>query len=324
VPSNNQNTGINRTKPDRWKADIIQSVDMYNDWFMKFAPSAYRETRIKTTQDVESTLTMTANLKDVSAAVLRRYPGVLPTLRMSTCPPLAVDRLIGLAGVSKNLVGCMEGGTIPARMNPGALEADLNKIGTIIERMADPDIFVWLGRDTPATETEIHRAATIVADRLCGAVANPIIRNAQEKRQLAAIGAWLEARGYQPLPPKTKFDAMPPGTYSFRLNVQVKLEGTGATINIPVDVVVMPRTAKAGELPLLIEAKSAGDFTNVNKRRKEEAIKMSQLRVTYGERVRFILFLCGYFDSPYLGYEAAEGIDWVWEHRIDELAEFGV
>lgn len=38
----------------------------------------------------------------------------------------------------------------------------------------------------------------------------------------------------------------------------------------------------------------------------------------------FILFLCGYFDSGYLGYEAAEGIDWVWEHRIDDLAEFGL
>jgi hypothetical protein len=31
------------------------------------------------------------------------------------------------------------------------------------------------------------------------------------------------------------------------------------------------------------------------------------------------LFLCGYFDSGYLGYEAAEGIDWVWEHRISDL-----
>ena len=36
----------------------------------------------------------------------------------------------------------------------------------------------------------------------------------------------------------------------------------------------------------------------------------------------FGLFLCGYFDSGYLGYEAAEGIDWVWEHRIDDLAKF--
>jgi type II restriction enzyme len=282
VPSDENKQGVNRTKPDRWKADIVESVDMYNDWFMKFAPSAYRETRIKTTRDVESTLIKTANLTDVSAALLRREPGVLPTLRMSTCPPLAVDRLIGLAGVAKNLVGCMEAGTITPRMEPAILEKDLTKIGDIIERMADPDIFVWLGRTEAAAEPEIHRAATIVADRLCGAIANPIIRNAQEKRQLAAIGAWLRARGYQPLPPKTKFDAMPPGTFSFRLNVPVKLEGLATTTTLPVDVVVMPKNAKAREMPLLIEAKSAGDFTNVNKRRKEEATKMNQLRATYG------------------------------------------
>jgi hypothetical protein len=74
----------------------------------------------------------------------------------------------------------------------------------------------------------------------------------------------------------------------------------------------------------LVEAKSAGDFTNTNKRRKEEAIKVAQLRTTYGNTIRFVLFLCGYFDSGYLGYEAAEGIDWVWEHRIDDLEELGV
>ena len=75
---------------------------------------------------------------------------------------------------------------------------------------------------------------------------------------------------------------------------------------------------------MLIEAKSAGDFTNVNKRRKEEAAKMNQLRRTYGQNVRYTLFLCGYFDSGYLGYEAAEGIDWVWEHRINDFGEFGL
>jgi len=25
-----------------------------------------------------------------------------------------------------------------------------------------------------------------------------------------------------------------------------------------------------------------------------------------------------------LGYEAAEGIDWVWEHRIDDLVKLGL
>ena len=116
---------------------------------------------------------------------------------------------------------------------------------------------------------------------------------------------------------------MPPGTFAFRLNVPVK-RGDGKQVNIPVDAVVMPKTTRRGELPLLIEAKSAGDFTNVNKRRKEEATKMAQLRRTFTTRVRYVLFLCGYFDSGYLGYEAAEGIDWVWEHRIDDLRKFGL
>jgi type II restriction enzyme len=77
-------------------------------------------------------------------------------------------------------------------------------------------------------------------------------------------------------------------------------------------------------LPILIEAKSAGDFTNVNKRRKEEATKINQLKTTFDEGVVFALFLCGYFDAGYLGYEAAEGIDWIWEHRIGDLDQLGI
>ena len=316
---------INRDKPDRWKQEVAQSVDMYNVWFLRFAPQAHRMTRDRATKDVETTLQATDNLRDVSVALLKANPGVLPTLRMSTCPPLAVDRLIGFAGVSKNLVRVMEKqGKLPARMPAHELDRDLGRIAETIEKMADPDIFAWLGRGGDPGEQELYRAATIVADRLCGAVANPIIRNAQERRQLAVMDGWLTGIGYTVAVEGTAFDDMQPGTFSFRLNVPVNQEGTGRSINIPVDAVVMPKGAGSGELPLLIEAKSAGDFTNVNKRRKEEVVKMSQLRRTYGSDVRFILFLCGYFDSGYLGYEAAEGIDWVWEHRIDDLREFGL
>jgi hypothetical protein len=318
---------VNLDKPQEWKNDIAQSVDMYNDWFMKFAPQAFRTTRIQTTKDVEAALHATDNLKNIQPAMLRKHPEILPTLRMSTCPPLAVDRLIGLAGASPSMIKRMEGEkSLPVRMSVAEVDLELGKIATIIEKMADPDIFVWLSRPELATEVEIHRAATIVADRLCGAVANPIIRNAQEKRQLAAIKAWLEARQYRQLPggEGTRFDAMPPGTFSFRMNVPVKLEGGVQSVNIPVDAVIMPKKARAGVFPVFFEAKSAGDFTNTNKRRKEEAVKMAQLRSTYGNKVQFNLFLCGYFDSGYLGYEAAEGIDWVWEHRMDDLAQFGI
>ena len=346
---------VNLDKPLNWKADVAKSVDMYNDWFMNFAPSAFRTTRIQTTRDVEATLRKTGNLTNIKPAMLRAHPEILPTLRMSTCPPLAVDRLIGLAGVSSSMVKRMEDQKkLPVRMRPSQIDAELAKITGIIERLADSDIFVWLGRDTPATKVEIHRSATIVADRLCGAVANPIIRNAQEKRQLEGIKTWLEARGYKELPSGAgiKFDAMLPGTFSFRLNVPVMLnvdalpaaldddeprlieldeevlvvetKGKKSSVNIPIDAVIMPKSAKTGDFPLFFEAKSAGDFTNTNKRRKEEAKKVGQLHSNYGAAIRFNLFLCGYFDSGYLGYEAADGIDWVWEHRIDDLALFGL
>lgn len=214
-------------------------------------------------------------------------------------------------------------GVLPPRSAVENVDMELEKIGVIVEKMADPDIFVWLARGDTPTEAEMHRAATIVADRLCGAVANPIIRNAQEKRQLTAIKAWLENRGYTQAAPSTRFNAMKPGTFSFRMNVPVKRDEVSTT-NIPIDAVIKPKRSPAGELPLFFEAKSAGDFTNTNKRRKEEAQKMTQLRAAYKDTVRFNLFLCGYFDSGYLGYEAAEGIDWVWEHRIDDLAKFGI
>ena len=169
---------VNRDKPGKWKADIARSVDTYNDWFMKFAPKAFRETRIQTTRDVEEALRSTGNLTNIAPATMRTHPEILPTLRMSTCPPLAVDRLIGLASVSPNFVKCMEiDKKLPAKTSIKDADAELARIAAIIGKMADPDIFVWLSRKgEAATDTEIHRAATIVADQLCGAVANPIIR----------------------------------------------------------------------------------------------------------------------------------------------------
>ena len=292
---------INRDKPDLWKKDILQSVDLYNSWFMEFAPKAFRDTRITTANSVERALVDTKYLRDISVDLLKNHPEVLPILRMSTCPPIARDRLIGLAGVTKSLVENMEDTVNPRvspRMPAERLYDELLKIVHTINRMADPDIFVWLSEMREPTEQEIQRSATVVADRLCGAVADPIIRNAQEKRQLAAITRFLQDRGYTEASAGTKYNEMVAGTFSFHTNVPVLVAvGVEDRINIPVDVVILPNSAHDG------------DFTNVNKRRKEEAAKMQQLKNTYGDMVSYSLFLCGYFDSGYLGYEAAEGID---------------
>ncbi len=291
-------------------------------------PQSLPRHQLKVTQDVEATLRATENLRNIRPEILRANPGALPTLRMCTCPPLARDRLIGLAKLSKNLVERMEkDGKVPPGLSEKQLDAEFKSIGTIIRKLADRDILTWLETAGTPTRAQLHRASTIVADRLCGATADPIIRNEQESRQLRAIAAWLDARGYKRAAAGSaiRFNTMTPGTYAFRVNVPVTLTKAPAkTVNIPVDVAIMRKAARPADLPVCVEAKSAGDFTNVNKRRKEEAQKMNQLKATFGGKLTYVLFLCGYFDAGYLGYEASEGIDWIWEHRIDDFAGLGL
>lgn len=314
---------INADKPQRWKADIAASVDQFNRWFMEFAPQAFRSTRIKTTQSVKAALLATRDLRRLDPATLRANPGSLPTLRMCTAPPLAVDRLIGLSSVNRSLIARMEEGKLAPRMKEEMLLDHLGSVCRILSQLLDRDIFPWLEGTGAPTDHERERASTIIADRLCSAVANPIVRNAQEQRQLKQIGDWLEARGYRKLAPQAgkPIKQMTPGTYAWRVNLPV---GKSLKVNVPVDVVIQPKRPRRDRLPILIEAKSAGDFTNTNKRRKEEATKVHQLQAAYGAGVRYVLFLCGYFGADYLGYEAAEGIDWIWEHRIDDLSKLGL
>ncbi len=314
---------INADKPHLWKNDIAASVDQFNQWFIRFAPEAFRSTRVKTTEHVKAALIATRDLRSIDAATLRTNPGALPTLRMCTAPPLAVDRLVGLASASKSLIGSMEEGKLAARMKSELLDENLNKVCRVLAKLLDRDIFPWLDAAKDPTDHERDRASTIVADRLCSAVANPIVRNAQERRQLKLVGDWLDARGYrkQGHPTGTPLTDMEIGTYTFRMNLAV---GKALKVNIPVDVVIQPRKPRKDRLPILVEAKSAGDFTNTNKRRKEEATKIHQLQEAHGASVSFVLFLCGYFGSDYLGYEAAEGLDWVWEHRIEDFVKLGL
>ncbi len=151
-------TLINADKPQLWKTDIAASVDQFNQWFMIFAPEAFRSTRIKTTEHVKAALLATRDLRSIDAATLASNPSALPTLRMCTAPPLAVDRLIGLADASKNLVKSMEDGKLPLRMPRIKLNLELAKLCIIISRMLDRDIFPWLDAATDPTDLERDRA----------------------------------------------------------------------------------------------------------------------------------------------------------------------
>lgn len=217
---------INADKPHLWKADIIRSVDYYNDWFMRFAPDVYREQRARQASIVEHELKRIDYLRAITPIFLKEHPSVLPVLRMATAPPLARDRLIGLAYVSSNLVYSIEGkegrpSGIPPRMRGEQLMEELGRICDVVKELADVDLFSWLASSREPSTEESYRAATILADRLCGSIADPIIRNAQEKRQVAAIRNWLEAQGYSYFHSSLVADItqISPGSYTFIYNV---------------------------------------------------------------------------------------------------------
>lgn len=132
---------VNADKPHLWKTDVAKSVDQFNQWFMEFAPVAFRTTRIKSTKQVKSSLIATNDLRSLDTVTLKANPGVLPTLRMCTAPPLALDRLVGLAGASKSLVSRMETGSVSPRMKAETLDENLNKICAVLIKMLDQDIF---------------------------------------------------------------------------------------------------------------------------------------------------------------------------------------
>lgn len=316
--------GLNLDKPERWKADAAASVDFYNDWFLRFAPQTYRNQRVIRTKEVQEAFGQTENLQRLSSDSLRKCPGILPILRMVTAPPIARDRLAGLAHVNRTLVETLEGKDgktprMPPRLAVETLQDALQRLTDVLRELLDMDLLPWVETTGKPTKEEVDRAAIVVADRLCGAAADPIIRNAQEKRQLDTLERWLKRRGYRHISTNEARDlgAMPAGTFTFRLTVPAGKKS--ASVNIPIDCVVKPHAAPPQSMPVLIEAKSAGDATNTNKRRKEEAQKYTQLKARYGKDVSFILLLCGYFETSYLGDEAAEGIDWVREHRLNDL-----
>lgn len=315
---------INRLRSDLWKADTLASVEQYNNWFFDAAPDAYQTARAIVQKQVLDLMEATNFMRDITPEVIFEKPELLETLRQGTAPPIARDRLSGLSGVARHLVKRLEEGHLPQRTKRDVLERDIQALCDVIERLLDHDLFDWLATSEDPTEKQKLLASVVVSDRKTGAIADPVIRNAQERRQLSVIRAWLLERGYKEKPHDNlkPFTDMTPGTFSFR-QIFPALKENGTSVGMPIDAVIQPHNLYDSGLPLLVEAKSAGDFTNTNKRRKEEATKLTQIRRAENE-ANFILFLCGYFDASYLGYEAAEGIDWVWEHRLKDFELAGL
>ena len=317
-------TTVNRTNPDRWNDDTALSVSFYNNWFLKFAPATYIEARRKAKEDVDDMLHITKNLSCITSDVILQNPKIVATLRLCTAPPVARDRLAGLIGETNNsFIKNLENASVPVKKKASVVRKNILDIIDVLKKLFDVELFPWIKEGRSPKSKELLLTRGVIVDRFCGSLSDPIIRNAQEKRQLQTIEKYLKELGYNEVKPNEihNVNEMRKGTFAFHYNVPTH-KNDGKDVNVTVDVIV--KRKGSNRLPLLIECKSAGDYTNTNKRRKEESDKMAGLKRTYGNDVDYVLFLCGYFNSAYLGYEAAEQIDWVWEHRIDDMKKLGL
>lgn len=303
-------------RPELWQPDIDRSVAEYNTWYLDDAPTIWADARGRAVELAAQAMDETGNFREVTPDSLRAFPSTLAVARAAVSPMMARDRLIGFAGVNGNLVRSMElENIVPPRIRN--VNEQLERLSSFLVTKLDPGLFPWICDERDPTEAERDKALLVLGERLTRAFYDPELRNEQERRQKALMREYLLGRGFSESGKPAL--SLPPGAFGMGRNI-VAVREDGAAQNLPTDCVIRPARK---ELPLIcLEMKSAGDFTNVNKRRKEEADKHTTLHRAHGEAVVMLLQLSGYFDRGYLSFEAAAGLDWAWDHRLDDLKPY--
>ncbi|CAB0686063.1 XamI family restriction endonuclease [Corynebacterium diphtheriae] len=132
----------NQTSETQWSNDFEASVDVYNQWFLNSVPKAFDEARQKIVNRVEELFEATDYMRNLTPQLIIEKPSLLPALRQSTAPPIARDRLAGLANVPRTLVLTIDRDhRIPPRRDPQLLNVELQRICDIIIRLLDPELF---------------------------------------------------------------------------------------------------------------------------------------------------------------------------------------
>ena len=130
---------VNADKPGRWNDDIRASVELYNRWFLRFAPTAFQSERSAATAGVLAAFAQTTDLGDLSEPAVRTDTRVFAALQMCCAPPIARDRLAGLAGVNTGTVKTLESGRLPRGGGPAVA-----KLVAVIQPLLDGWLFPWL------------------------------------------------------------------------------------------------------------------------------------------------------------------------------------
>lgn len=173
---------INADKPNRWNEDTQASILQYNDWFFSYAPSTYQSARSECIDGAQRLLNDTDYLRSLDEQYLWDNPENLAIARMFCAPPIARERLAGLARVSKTIVQSMERGSVPRGRSREQRRDAINHIVPVLKHLTDTQLCAWLKEGTRPSDRQIEIASCVAGDRLCGSLTDPIIRNEQERR----------------------------------------------------------------------------------------------------------------------------------------------
>lgn len=316
-----QSTGtvlMNANREELWDSDITIAENQIKKWLAEYRNHGASRT------DLENELTSRIENAEWGGTIrdaIEDQPRVLAALRALSRRDMGTAQFSDFVGIGKTRLERFEAGETVKNL-PDDFTA---KCDDLLSGELDEELVPWIFEGRAPERDEAERAAIVAADRQLRRSASTALRYAHEPRQLGHLSRYLTDLGYVEItgggPVTDPRTGLPQGTFSYRRSIMGAM-ANGGELSQSVDVMIMPRGAQHGSLPVFMEAKSMTDKVNPNKRQKEEAQKAAGLRARWelpGEKLNFVLLLGGTVPRRYLTVERDCGLDWVWEHRIQDL-----
>ncbi len=305
---------MNATSSEKWENDRIVAKEEIIDWLA--ITTSTKNSRSLVENQISDLLNELSILKSVEKAIVKN-PQILTSLRSLTRRDIGTSQIATFLGVGTSMYEAIERAEKP-------VAPILSNIVSLLQKELDESLAPWIVENRSPTKDEMNRSVIVAADRILKRSTSTELRYKHEPRQLDKLKRYLDSKGYNEVngtgisnPRKD----MKSGSYAFRVNID-GLTIDGVTLKQNVDTLIMPFSKSSDVLPIFLEAKSMTDEVNPNKRQKEEAQKVDNVRRKWqgkNERLNFVLLLGGTVPRRYLEVEAGSGLDWIWEHRISDL-----
>lgn len=288
--------------PIRWsEAELRKDRDLAEARFVLErqgeGPTAFYAAWDVVRPQIEHTMRMTDNLRDIQAHALLAERGLWQTLRYFCAPPVSEEDLWTLVGKKfKN---------VP--------ESHAEKTAEAFASVLDVRRAPWVSQDRAPSEAEIELAVFSTSVLLAHESFKTGRRGTSSRAQEAAVSEALEAAGLDFDPsrtPITDLDALPRGAFSRERKV------AGAKCDLPIRL-------KDGRL-LALECKVSNGPKNSWKRlQREVGGKADTWRREFGSRVVTAALLAGVFDLTCVRRSQEEqGVAIFWQHDLAPLLSF--